>query len=435
MADYTEIELKLNGLSYGGKAVGRMDGKVYFVEGGAPQELVRARVLRERKRFTEAEVAEVLEASPSRVEPNCPHFGLEGCGGCFWQYMNYAEQVEQKRAIIKDQLERIGGFTTLPKIKFVASPNEFGWRDKLRMHFSKNGLPGMMRRNSNEVMEIDRCPVASDGVNALLANLREYLKDGPKLSGEVELGFSPFEKSAALHLILKERSPKGLADEMLEKIPNLKGVAVDTPQGRFRRGECELIFQHKISGQTFKWKQAIDSFWQANDGSNLLAKQAVWDEINKVAEKSGKPKYALEIFGGSGNFTQVLAKSCRHVTMMESNQKACVHARRNLLEQNAESYEILMGEALKTLKEFSSRRKRPDLIFLDPPRAGFSKGMPLITKLGPQTIIYLACDPSIQARDLKVLCESGYKLESITGFDFFPQTYHIETLAVLVKEA
>ncbi len=424
------LEISLDQLAYEGRAIGRSEGLVVFTDYGCPGDRVRVRIFEQKKRFATAVIEELLEPSPLRREPGCPYFGDGLCGGCQWRHVNYEEQIRQKTRILRDQFERIGRIENVPAVNFNACPQYDSWRMSLRFHIGTGNRLGFHRRRSNDVIEIESCPAATPGVNSLLAGLRPLLAGCEPLNGMCEIGFSDDERRGVITLTLRHKAPAGLENRLLEALPELAGIVTVTPFGRHRFGHTALEFRHSAGGREYVWKQEADSFWQVNHAMNAAVKNTLAALLERE-RSSGGLEHVVEIFGGSGNFTQVLASYAGRVDMIESDAAACLQCRRNLLTQSAQDYEVIAGDAAWALSKIAQRREKIDLVFLDPPRDGFSAGIKDIVRLAPRTIVYLSCGPSDTARDVQMLCNAGWRLEELSGFDFFPQTFHIESLSVL----
>jgi len=424
------IEINLDQLTYEGRALGRADNLVVFTDYGCPGDHARVRIFEQKKRFATAVIEELIEPSPMRTEPACPYFGEGLCGGCQWRHVNYDEQIRQKTRILRDQFERIGRIENVPPVQFSSSPNHEAWRMSLRFHIGPGNLPGFHRRRTNDVIEIESCPVATAGVNRLLGGLRSVLPTCEPLDGMCETGFSNDDGHGVITLTLRNKPQAGLESKLLEALPEVAGIVTVTPFGRQKHGRTALEFRHEVSGRDFSWKQEADSFWQVNHAMNGEVKNTLAALLERE-HAAGGLEHVLEIFGGSGNFTQVLAAYAGRVDMIESDAAACIQCRRNLVNMSAGDYEVISGDAAWALTKIAQRGDKTDLVFLDPPRDGFSTGMKDIIRLAPRTIIYLSCGPSDTARDVQVLCNAGYRLEELNGFDFFPHTFHIESLSVL----
>jgi 23S rRNA (uracil1939-C5)-methyltransferase len=380
------VELRIDALSAGGDGVGRLaDGRVVFVPLTAPGDRVRARLASLRPRFARAELEEVLEPGPSRVAPRCPVFGV--CGGCAWQHVAYEAQCEAKRAIVEDALRRIGRLAP-PPVTFRASPEPYAYRSRTRV-LVERGRVGYRRRKSHALCAVESCPVLTPPVDAALRALADA---PPKGDGEWELA------AAA------------------------SGVAVHPVRGAGKPVEIA------VDGGSLRASPGV--FFQAHAGLHEALVEA-------VAEDAGAGGLALELFAGAGFFTLRLARAFARVVAVEAQAEAAEDLRHNLARAGCEAVRVVEARVEAALEAPDLLGgERPDVVVLDPPRAGLAPGAAeRIAALAPRRIVYLSCDPATHARDLAVLTAPGFALERVQAFDLFPQTPHVEALARLGRVA
>ncbi|MCP3986984.1 MAG: class I SAM-dependent RNA methyltransferase, partial [bacterium] len=356
--------------------------RVVFVPRTAPGDQVLVRLREERKRFARGAVTELLRPGPDRRSPACPV--ADRCGGCAWQHITYAAQLAAKVGILRDAIERIAGFEPPAEIP-IRSADEFGYRSRARV-FAQKGEVGFRRTRSHEVCGTRSCPVLVPELDAVLGNLAsappedevEWLLaygDGGEVSIRVD---RPGAKASAIHL--------RIGDDRLRIGPGV--------------------------------------FFQANAALRTLL-------ANAVSEASGRGNRVLELYAGAGFFTLGLARAFAHVTAVESNRRAARDLVHNL-SAAAVPAEVAVHPIPAENYLADPREPRPDFVFLDPPRTGLPKNAAeAVAALGADRIAYLSCDPATLARDLRILSARGYQLSALTAFDLFPQTPHIEALALL----
>lgn len=386
-----EIVLEIRSLAAGGEGVGRdAEGRVVFVPFAAPGDRLRVRLIQERPSFARATLVEILDPSPLRRDPPCPVFGR--CGGCAWQHLDYAAQVSAKRDILRDALVRIGGLEPPQPLELRASPTPYRTRSRARL-LARGGRLGFRRLHSRELCAVRHCPVLVPVLDAAL----EELSASRPADGEWEIASG--DDGGLARQRLGCRLPRGA----------VSGVRISNG--------CDWL------------RVSTGSFFQAHAALRSALAAA-------VAEAAGSGDACLELFAGSGFFTLLLARRFRRVVAVESSPRALQDLRTNLSEAGRPGVEV-RGEAVESaLRDPSLRAGGLQVVVLDPPRAGLARGAAAaLAGLGAQRIVYLSCDPATLARDLAGLSRSGYRLTHAEGFDLFPQTAHVETLAVLERES
>ncbi len=383
------LVLRIDSLAAGGDGVARApDGRVVFVPFTAPGDLVRVAVEQRRPRFSRARVTELLTASASRVEPRCSVFG--DCGGCTWQHLDYATQLEAKRDIVAAALARIGGLE-VPEVSITPSPSPYGYRLRARLHVEA-GRIGYRRRRSNALCPVAACPVLLPALDAELARLAA----GPPLEdGEWELACA----GARVRSIRLDDARKGTDDEL-----------------RLPVAEEELRLSPGVFAQ-----------------ANALLLEPL---LERVLAAAGSGRLAVELFAGGGLFTLPLGRRFERVVAVESDEAAVSDLRANLAASGLESVRVV-ARRLEALDgpELGLGGEAPELVLLDPPRTGLPRhGLERVLALGAERIVYLSCDPATLARDLRALCgPASFRLETVEAFDLFPQTSHVEVLATLER--
>lgn len=402
-------------LVFGGDCLGRLpDGRAVFVPFALPGEVAEIEITESKERFARGRVVNLLVKSPDRIEAPCPYFTI--CGGCHYQHLDYAQQLKLKQGLVKDQLERIGKLTNLPEIPMTASATPFGYRNQVQLHptilegADANLSLGFKQANSDAVLPIERCLLISEEMNALLSQIElEPYSDLSRIAirndsdGELMLVFEG-----------KSDEPPDLSIEL----PVSSAFIGPDGQCLNLSGNDALVFT--VLGKEFL--VSPESFFQVN--------LPVSEEMIKHVLSQIEPRQnleVLELYSGVGLFTRFLAPHASQLTAIESSPSACFDFVTNLDEfDNISLYEGAVEDVLPGLLE---QIAPVDLVVLDPPRAGLNvKARQALIDLAPHQIIYISCDPSTLARDLKRLTQNDYEVESIQAFDMFPQTYHVETI-------
>ncbi|MBX3280947.1 MAG: class I SAM-dependent RNA methyltransferase [Acidobacteria bacterium] len=374
------VELKIERIVPRGLGIGFADGMTIFVPLAAAGDRVRVEITQRKKKIAFANIVEILEPSKDRQTPPCSYFGE--CGGCDLQQMNYSAQLAAKASIIADSLRRLGKIEA-GEVEVVPSPQEFGYRGRARWQV-RGRIVGYFRRESHDVIDVESCPILTSKLNEGLEAVRESARTGKLRAQEIEAA----------------------ADS--EKF------VLSTDDHQAADLQCTAL--------GFEYKFRPSSFFQAN---SLLV-----DQLVSFATKEFSGRRALDLYCGVGLFTLPLARNFTEVCGAEASEDSIRSAR-----ANAESNEISNATFLKSsVRSFvdTGEAEGADLVLLDPPRSGTEKGViEKIAALRPKAISYVSCDPSMLARDLRVLVDGGYALDELKAFDLFPQSHHVETVAKL----
>ena len=385
MSDDDRLEIDITTLSSEGDGIGRDEtGRVVFVPFTAPGDRVRVRVTSRRKRFLRASVETLLVPGEARAEPVCAVYG--SCGGCSWQHVSYDAQLEAKARQVRDALERIAKLTA-PAIETIPSPTPYAYRARARV-VREGERVGYRRRRSRALCSITRCPVLTEPAERALRALAEDPEAEP---GEWELAAGSAASEPA------RRTPVAAAE-----------------------GGRVLL---EAGGDRLEVSPGV--FYQANLGLHEAL-------IAAVLDAAGTGALALDLYAGAGFFTLGLARGFERVVAVESASAAVRDCRRNLEAAGHGNALVVPGRLEDVAQEAPLVSLRPEVVVLDPPRAGL--GEPLAAWLadrGADRVVYLSCDPATLARDVGVLAERGYRLTRLQAFDLFPQTPHVEALAVL----
>ncbi|HST21055.1 MAG TPA: class I SAM-dependent RNA methyltransferase [Blastocatellia bacterium] len=390
------VEVATERLAYGGDVVARHNGLAIFIAFAAPGERLRVRIVERRKNFARAVIEEILEPSPARRAAPCQYFG--DCGGCQLQHITYEAQLEAKAGFVRDALKRVGKIEWPQKIE-VRHAAEFGYRSRAQIKIerfnpqnSSGRRVGFNRIGSHSICDVSSCPVLVPELEANLPTLRSFVTQSKQSERN---DFTDVEMVAGENAIAFEPSLAGLPGGDLER---------------------------RVRGAVYSFSPS--TFFQVN--SMLL--ETLIDEA--LAEYSGA--VAIDLYAGVGLFTIQLARRFGNVIGVEAGNQAARFARENISANNLMNVEFYNARVERWLDDFVA--PSPDLILLDPPRAGAAEAVARIAELKPLHISYVSCDPTTLARDLRKLLDSGFELERVTAIDLFPQTYHIETVALLKKQ-
>lgn len=385
-----EIEVTIERILPGGAGLAHADGQTLLVALAAPEDRLRVRVERTSGNVSFASITEIIEPSPARVTPPCPYFGR--CGGCDFQQLSYAAQLEAKQEIIRDCLRRLARIELpLSEIPITGSPLEWHYRSRAQwQHDARTRRLGYYERASHRVCDVAACPVLAPALEETFASLREQLREGTLPASAVEIQAVAGDDGAALAPALNEK------------------YAGDVSR--------------TIAGHLYQF--SAEGFFQINH--QLLP------SLVAAAVGEAQGEHAVDLYCGVGLFTLPLARRFARITGIEANPSAITYAERNLSNAQLTNATFACARVGEYLDTHAQEISPTDFVLLDPPRAGAEPAaINGILALHPQHITYVSCDPATLARDLKALMHGGYQLESVAAFDMFPQTHHVETIVRL----
>jgi 23S rRNA (uracil1939-C5)-methyltransferase len=435
----TDFEVEIEKIVAGGDGLGRREGRVVFVPGAAPGERHRVRARSEKADYVRAVSVEILESAPSRRPPPCPYY--ESCGGCRLMHLRPDSQLEAKRRILLEGVERAAGAPYTAPLAIHAA-GETGYRNRLRFHVvlvSGKPMAGFRRRESRDVVDIERCLLGTETLNEAWQRARRVLSGNRTLARSlvaVELEESTHEPGRIAARFLVSSSDglrafeEGRREELLAEL-GLEGLvaAVDEDRGGgpgVRAGRPYV--EHQVSG--FALRQSVGSFFQSN---RFLLQDLVSSVV--PAETGSPAPRALDLFCGVGLFAIPLSKRIRNVVGVESHGLALKDARENAeraAAQGGSRVRFVRGDA----STYAGRAKfsPDDLVILDPPRGGLSPALVEAVGKSPlRSIRYVSCDAPALFRDASRLSAYGFTFESLALFDLFPNTHHFETVALFSR--
>ncbi len=424
------MNIKIEKLVYGGEGLGYHEGHTVFVPFVLPEEVVAVRPVERRKKFVRGRVEQVVTPSPQRIAAPCPHFGV--CGGCHYQHIPYEAQLNYKTEILRETLRRIGRIEWSGQIPAHASPpfgyrNRAQWKVRAGGHAAQAGI-GYFQAGSTSLCAVEECPILSPRLAQTLEALGRLLGQGtlPATLREVEAFADSTDTKVLLNASLEsfDTPPEALADTLRSELAGVETILLHES----RRDRFELF------GPGFLHYQACGTPYRVGHLSFFQVNRFQVEELIRAVLAEEQGRLALDLFAGVGLFTVPLAGRFERVVGVESNLAAARDLEANI--QESGTAEHVNGEA----EEFLARwRDTPDLVVLDPPRAGVSpRALARLKEIAPARITYLSCDPSTLARDLGALtgaagAAQAYEIREIHLFDVFPQTYHIESLVRLSR--
>lgn len=425
------VELTIESLVFGGNGIGRLDGKAIFVPLTAPGDRVRCRIVRDKGRWAEAELVEILAPAAERIIPPCPVFGV--CGGCQWQFLPYIDQTKWKERIYSDLLQRQAGVDPEVIKPIVAAPAPFAYRSRVQFkccHGSKGFTLGFFRRGSHNVEGINACPLLPAAVNHLIPLLKSAI-DGTAVAAHIPQIDAGIDDRGKVRLVIHARNNAAAAvAELLRPLALSEDFALFVLSDRqcglqHICGEEDLVINCDTPPLALAYKAGGFSQINLEQNRNLL------NAVLSAAELQGTER-VLDLYCGMGNFSLPLARRCAEVVGVEDYAPSIAQAKINARQNNLNNIRFHARPAVGALRAYGQNAPF-DLVVLDPPREGASDVCRELIDLCPPRVIYISCDPATQARDLKTLLSNGYYCVSAQPFDFFPQTHHIESLAILAR--
>ncbi len=369
------VTVDLTEIAQTGEAIGRIDGVVLFVPFGLPGDRAEVLVTERKRNFARGQLVRLLDPSPQRTTPHCPHFTT--CGGCEWQHIPYAEQLRLKEQTVRTQLTHIGKLIEPNVLACLPSPQTYGYRNHARLQRTPSGEIGYRAARSHAVVAIATCPILEPALEQALQNLA--LQDFPAEQRAIEL-------------------------------------CVPTP----------------LQIGDYRYRIGPDSFFQVN---TAVAAQLVTETLRALALQG--QEQVLELYCGMGLFTVPIAARAGYVLGVEGNGAAIVDAQANIDHAGVTAHvDFITASVEQAVTQAAVQQRRWDALVLDPPRVGVTQSALLtLLDLAARKMVYVSCDPATLARDAQIICANGYRLQSAQPLDMFPQTHHVETVALFTRMA
>jgi 23S rRNA (uracil1939-C5)-methyltransferase len=436
-----ELELRVDRLAYGGAGVARANGYVVFVRGVVPGDLVRARVTRSKRSFAEAESLELLEPGAERVEPKVPHPGAP------WQVLAYDRQLREKEAQVRDALERLAGFDDPPVESMVPAVQPLRYRNKLDYSFGVGEagelVLGFHRPGRFDLIDDVREDVlASERVDALREAVKAWCR---------EEGLTAWDRrdggGLLRNLVVREGRRTGRLQARIVTSPGLfraaelaavlpadsllwtqtAGVAETTREGNTEQVKGVAAIEEELCGLRFRISP--DAFFQ----TNTEMAERLYGAAVELAGLSGRER-VIDLFCGIGTIALLLALDAREVFGLELVEQAVADAIENARLNGIDNASFYAGDVRLAIRELLDRSGKPDLVVVDPPRAGLSqKVVRRVLETEAERIVYVSCNPTTLAPNARQIVDAGYALRTVRPIDMFPQTPHIECVALLER--
>ncbi|MBI3586555.1 MAG: 23S rRNA (uracil(1939)-C(5))-methyltransferase RlmD [Ignavibacteriales bacterium] len=470
-----EIQLEVTGAAFEGKSVARKEGYVVFVEGAVPGDVVTARILKAKKNFAEAKVVHVEKPSPLRTEPRCKHVGV--CGGCKWQHVEYQAQLQFKQQHVIDAFERIGGFSGFSVLPILGCEEIFFYRNKMEYSFSEQqwlvNPPGVNTDDKqieiqhpqsevflglhvplryDKVLDIEECHLQSQASNQILNFTRSFARRNnlPVYSSKDESGYFRFlviRQSTRTHELMvnlvtyddRQEVMRRFTDELVASVPGVTTVVntMNTKKAQIAFGDVTKVYfgEGVIHEQLGKLRFTVSpsSFFQ----TNTAQAERLYGVAKSFAELQ-PTDVVFDLYSGTGSIALFVSDAVQEVIGIESVESAVRDAEKNAAFNNIQNCTFVLGDLKDRLtkdKAWMESHQKSDVMIIDPPRSGMHPAvMEEILELAPSRIVYVSCNPTTQARDVKILCAEKYTLIKLQPVDMFPHTYHIENVVLLHRK-
>ena len=451
-----ELILKIEDMGVDGAGIGKADGMTFFVKDAVIGDVVRAKVMKLKKTYGYARLMELLEASPDRVEPKCPYY--RQCGGCQIQALSYEKQLEFKERKVRNNLERIGGFSEIPMEPIVGMEESYHYRNKAQFPVGtdKDGhiVTGFYAGRTHTIIPNRDCalglPVNREILDIVIDFMEKYHvsaydeKTGKGLVRHVLIrcGFTSQEKMVCLVINGKSLPHSEKLVEALREIDGMTSISINCNTGRTNvilgRKTIVLWGQEYITDQIGEISYEISpvSFYQVNP----VQTEKLYGLALEYADLHGE-ETVWDLYCGIGTISLFLAQKAKQVYGLEIIPQAIENAKRNAGKNGIENAEFFVGKSEEVLPEFyekeaaAGRKAHADVIVVDPPRKGCDeKLLETIVKMAPDRVVYVSCDSATLARDLKILCEQGYELKRARAVDQFCHTVHTEAVCLLERK-
>jgi 23S rRNA (uracil1939-C5)-methyltransferase len=422
-----EVMLEIAALCHGPYGVGRHDGKVVLVPAAVPGDHVTVRLQESKKNYAGAELVSINEPSAHRREPPCPY--VRACGGCPWQQVDYQAQLAAKKHNVEDALRRIGNIGDCEILPIIPAPQEFHYRRRIRLRCNRDRQLGFFRSRSHQLVEIDHCEIAAPRVNTAVGRVRRWLETSNGVFSALEIVAGDGEHEIVLIATAggspRPRNSAQLA-ELLNGSGSLSGVILVIGEHRQIWGNPSISINTEGD---LRLVVEADVFTQVNPDGN----RAILQQLLRAGEFT-RPDRVLELYSGAGNFTLSIARRAGEVLAMEGHALAVQSGKLNAQRYGIENIHWRAEAVPAGLAKLAHHRERFNKIVLDPPRSG-AKGLGAsLARLQGETIFYISCDPATLARDLGDLTKHGYRVATVQPIDLFPQTFHVEALAVVKRQ-
>jgi 23S rRNA (uracil1939-C5)-methyltransferase len=454
-----ELELEIVQMAFGGRGIARLNGMAVFVDQAVPGDKVLARIVRKKKSYAEARVLKLIKPSSLRVEAPCPYSGV--CGGCKWQFLGYEHQLKYKQDHVREILEHIGALRDIPVHATVPSEKIFGYRNKMEFscatqrwlmpeELGKEGVDAGIALGLHvpgtyfKVLDINACLLQPDMGNDLLTDVRAFIQASelPVYGLKSHQGFWRFlvlRHSAArdqwmVNIVTADEKPsvlRELGERLARKYPNVicvvNNITARKAAVAFGEYETSVVGEPLLVDAigSFEFEISANSFFQ----TNTLGAERLYEIVRGYAALTGC-ETVVDLYCGAGTISICLSDRAKEVVGLELVESAMADATRNCRRNGIDNCRFIAGDIRQTLAGLDVK---PDVMIIDPPRVGMHPDVvDRVIAIAPDKIVYVSCNPATLARDL-ALMKDAYQVQEVQPVDLFPHTFHIESVALLIR--
>ena len=444
------IELTLENLALGGEAIARIDGgMVVFVRGGIPGDTGIVEIIKRKRKFATGKLVELLEPSSLRIEARCEYFGR--CGGCKWQYLKYEDQLKFKQQQVIEAFEHIGKIQEITVNEIIGMESPWYYRNKMEFTFGEDEQEGLILGQHyagrwDKLVDLQNCYLQSQDCVEIFALCRDFARKQKLTAFSTQTG-----EGLLRHVVVREGKHTGdimvnlvtsgeyfpQTDRFIRYLtagfPRITSIVhtINRRKGQSSQGQEEhLLYGESTIRETINdlsFEISAKSFFQ----TNTFQTEKLYHTIQRMVEVD-PDRVAVDLYCGTGSIAFHVAPQAKIVYGIELLEEAVLNARKNAERNKIRNVSFHCGEVQKVLAGLSL--ETPDVIVVDPPRAGLSqKVVRHILRVNSRQILYVSCNPATLARDVAMMIDDGYAIREIQPVDMFPHTYHIETIVNLVK--
>jgi 23S rRNA (uracil1939-C5)-methyltransferase len=412
-------QFSISTMTFGPYGVGYVNGATVLMPNVAPGDLIEAAITGKHRGHVAARAIRLVRPGPARREPPCIY--LPRCGGCDWQQIAYPVQIKLKTELLASEFRRGIGVELDSRNLITPAPTEFGYRARVRLKTAPDGVIGYRELESHRFVAIESCLVAAGDVSAA----RELAQALGGRCDEIEVVGTggPYVLIAWLRRTPKSRE-KAIARQVIAMDQRIAGVILLGGEARLIEGDVTLVVEPEPGCVL---EAPADAFSQVNHLQNVRLVATVMELAHL---ERGAP--VLDLFCGAGNFSLPAARRGAMVTGVDADALAVADARKNAERMQLGNAKFIAMAAEETARFLQRARYQPKVVILDPPRTGATELMKTVASLGARRVLYVSCDPPTLVRDLRMLADHGYRVGRVHGFDFFPNTHHIEAVAEML---
>jgi 23S rRNA (uracil1939-C5)-methyltransferase len=444
-----EYTIEITGLTNEGMGVGRVEGFTVFVEGALPEETVIAKIVKIQKTFGYGKLISIERQTQSRVKPSCGI--VSKCGGCQLQHLDYKAQLSNKTQMVKDVMERIGGFKDLLVHDTIGMQDPWRYRNKAQfpVGIAKDVVIGFYANRSHDIIDTDKCVIQDKLNDKVIKIFKEYIK-----KSSISVYNEKTHKGLVRHIVTRKGFKTGevmicivvngeslpdtdyLVETLTSKIPQIKSIVLNINKraSNVILGATNLVLYGEAAiydyiGK-FKFRISPNSFFQVNP----VQTDVLYSKALEYTDLSGN-ETVFDAYCGIGTISLFLSEKAKKVYGVEVVAQAIQNAKENAVLNNVDNVDFILGESEKVIPEMYKKDIKADVIVVDPPRKGCEQELlDVIAEMQCPRVVYVSCNPATLARDMKFLVEKGYVVKEVQPVDMFPHTVHVECVALLVKE-